>query len=292
MQFAPNFVTRKCFGQGLWGLLGRGAARRTHGACARSQGRGTRAALRSLGLAGLGAGLLALVPVSVARADVVGVPSECQIAEDGTSFYYTADSTSECYNKLVISQNDFTAAGDDRNGGNSSYVHDGYPLKDWYTGNITTMDSFFYGYAGIGDGQGDDADNNISDWNTSNVEDMDFLFRQTTNFNQDLSDWDVSSATRMFQVFYQSVFNGDLSAWDVSKVTLFADMFNGNTSFTGGGIGTWDTSSAERMDGMFAGASAFNENLNNWNVEKVAYTFDMFTNASSSIALWETGDLG
>ena len=40
MQFAPNFVTRKRFAQGLWGLLGSGAARQTHGARARTQGEG------------------------------------------------------------------------------------------------------------------------------------------------------------------------------------------------------------------------------------------------------------
>ncbi|MEZ9095064.1 BspA family leucine-rich repeat surface protein, partial [Vibrio lentus] len=36
-------------------------------------------------------------------------------------------------------------------------------------------------------------------------------------------------------------------------------------------IGRWDTSNVTGMNYMFAGTSAFNQDLTNWNVSKVAH---------------------
>ena len=47
----------------------------------------------------------------------------------------------------------------------------------------------------------------ISDWDTSQVRRMMFMFFNATNFNQDISDWNVSSVTTMYGMFQ----NGDAS---------------------------------------------------------------------------------
>lgn len=45
------------------------------------------------------------------------------------------------------------------------------------------------------------------------------MFYGCTNFNCDLSNWDTSNVTNMNQMFCDcSVFNSDLSGWDVSKL--------------------------------------------------------------------------
>ena len=45
------------------------------------------------------------------------------------------------------------------------------------------------------------------------------------SFNQDISDWDVSSVTNMRAMFANTDFNQDISGWDVSNVTNMQDMF-------------------------------------------------------------------
>ena len=40
-----------------------------------------------------------------------------------------------------------------------------------------------------------DFNGNISNWDVSNVKDMSFMFYECTNFNSDISAWDVSNVT-------------------------------------------------------------------------------------------------
>ena len=46
-----------------------------------------------------------------------------------------------------------------------------------------------------------------------------------SEFNGDISKWDVSNVTDMEGMFRFSKFNGDLSNWDVSNVTNSANIF-------------------------------------------------------------------
>lgn len=47
-----------------------------------------------------------------------------------------------------------------------------------------------------------------------------------SNFNQNISSWDVSGATDMSDMFSYSEFNQDIGNWDVSNVTNMASMFS------------------------------------------------------------------
>ena len=74
---------------------------------------------------------------------------------------------------------------------------------------------------------------NISDWDVSNVKDMNHMFHKCTYFNCDLSRWDVSNVkdmSYMFQFCYD--FNCDLSGWNVSNVLDMRDMFYGCNKLT------------------------------------------------------------
>ena len=54
----------------------------------------------------------------------------------------------------------------------------------------------------------------IADWDTSSVSTMYLMFYQASAFNQPLNSWDVSQVGTMFSMFYDSVaFNQDLCAW-------------------------------------------------------------------------------
>ena len=94
----------------------------------------------------------------------------------------------------------------------------------------------------------------ISEWNTSLVTDMNDLFKDKTDFNDDISKWNVRNVTDMSGIFsgeYGNTgsFNGDISRWNVSSVTNMSSMFH-RTSFNGD-ISGWNVSSVTNMSGMF-----------------------------------------
>ena len=106
-------------------------------------------------------------------------------------------------------------------------------------------------------------------WDTSEVTTMYRAFkniptRDTTSFNEDLSDWDTSKVLNMEEMFMGAVlFNGDsqpLAAngvkWDVSKVTTMKNMFNGAAAFDQI-VRNWRVGRTTTLTGMFSGATGF-----------------------------------
>merc|ERR1712161_4681 len=87
----------------------------------------------------------------------------------------------------------------------------------------------------------------IKCFDTSLVTDMDNLFQQT-EFNADISSWDVSSVTRMVQMFEDAhKFNSDVSDWDVSSVTRMNSMFFLARKLDSD-VSSWDVSSVTNME--------------------------------------------
>ena len=121
----------------------------------------------------------------------------------------------------------------------------------------------------------------ISNWDVSQVTNMEHMFNGASSFNQDLSNWDVSQVTNMEHMFNgASSFNQDLSNWDVNQVTNIKYMFNGASSFNQP-IGDWDVSNVTYMNNMFNGASSFNQDLSKWDVSQVTKMYQMFLDAHS-----------
>ena len=104
----------------------------------------------------------------------------------------------------------------------------------------------------------------INSWNVGNVTNMDDLFNpsqsaveETTkgvfanlpsNFNLDVSNWNVSNVRYMNRTFYnQTSFNQPLSSWNVSNVKSMEKMFSGCVSFDQD-LGNWDISGIEEGD--------------------------------------------
>jgi len=59
------------------------------------------------------------------------------------------------------------------------------------------------------------------------------MFSDTLLFNQDISDWDVSNVSNMAMTFYcAKSFNQNLDKWDMTNVTTIDGMFLGATNFT------------------------------------------------------------
>ncbi len=112
----------------------------------------------------------------------------------------------------------------------------------------------------------------ISKWDVSNVKSMSSMFHRS-KFNGDISEWNISNVEKMEGMFWKSDFNGDISKWNVSKVTdmscLFcASKFNSN-------ISEWNTSHVENMASMFS-ESSFDGDISKWDVSSVKDMQDMF----------------
>ena len=129
----------------------------------------------------------------------------------------------------------------------------------------------------------------ISSWDVSNVHNMSNMFYDTP-FNQDISNWDVSNVTVLFRMFYETPFNQDISSWDVSNVTEMGWMFF-DTPFNQD-IGSWDVSSVIDMEFMFAG-TPFNQDISQWDVSSVTDMFGMFSNTpfNQDIGSWDVSNV-
>lgn len=121
----------------------------------------------------------------------------------------------------------------------------------------------------------------VSNWDVSNVINMNGTFNDCMNFVQDLSNWNVSNVETMKYMFHNATqFNSNISGWNVSKVTDMSSMFGG-TFFFNQDIGSWDVSNVTDMSHMFYSAYEFNQNLDSWDVSNVTNMSYMFANAEN-----------
>lgn len=109
----------------------------------------------------------------------------------------------------------------------------------------------------------------MNEWNTSNVTDMNRMFRYAEEFNGDISDWNTSSVTDMSYMFHHLIhFNNNISSWNTSSVTNMRSMFEAAYEFNQD-ISSWNTSNVNNMDYTFYSADRFNQDLSNWCVKSI-----------------------
>jgi surface protein len=122
---------------------------------------------------------------------------------------------------------------------------------------------------------------NISGWDVSSATTMLFMFYGAASFNQPIGNWNVSKVKNMRAMFTQaSSFNQPLADWNVSSVMIMRQLFFEATSFNRP-LADWDVSSVQSMGGMFEDASSFDQPLGNWDVSSVTNMLRMFHTAKS-----------
>ena len=159
-------------------------------------------------------------------------------------------------------------------------------ISNWDTSQVTNMEQLFNGERSFND--------DISRWNVSNVTNMYGMFQSANSFNGNINSWNTSNVINMKEMFYfAESFNGELSNWDTSKVTDMSFMFYYCQSFNQD-ISRWNTSNVTDMNRMFYYAKSFNQDISNWNTSNVTNMSHMFYDAQSfnqDISNWNTSNV-
>jgi len=114
----------------------------------------------------------------------------------------------------------------------------------------------------------------ISDWVMTEVTNCNFLSQVfedpydlkpnetkclSNNFNDDISQWDMSNVTTMWKMFDGcEELNQPIGDWDVSNVQNMLDVFNSASEFNQD-ICEWNVSQVPTMEGKFCYAGTFNQ---------------------------------
>lgn len=119
----------------------------------------------------------------------------------------------------------------------------------------------------------------MSAWDTSNVTNMEGLFRY--DINEDISNWDTSNVINMKRLFNgQSTFNQPIGKWNLSNVRDMSHMFAFTTSFKQD-LSAWDVSNCINFNCMFYGSAMEYETVLKWKINKKASAISMFQNVEA-----------
>mgnify|MGYP003113262709 CR=1 FL=1 len=209
---------------------------------------------------------------------------------------------------------------------NMSYMFSGtmkfnQPLGNWNVSNVLLFQAMFYRAQAFNQ-------SDINDWTLKTGSGsiyMNSMFRDNPTFNQSLSEWDTSRVVDMSYMFsgnynkidgnsyYNSsntkfddylwdtytcynVYDG-LGSFNLGTCTTLLGMFYGNTIFNQGDIEDWDTSNVTDMRRVFGGSNAetqpttfsdgvtntavnhqcyFNRDINGWETTNVTKMSEMF----------------
>lgn len=127
----------------------------------------------------------------------------------------------------------------------------------------------------------DFTDIDISSWNTSNVKNMEGLFKNNSvNGIEFIENWDVSNVEDMNSMFAGSYIHNseklNLNKWNTSKVKDMSYMFSSvnrtfglRHCFFNGDINDWNISNVEDMSFMFNHTGSFNKIPDKWDISNV-----------------------
>jgi surface protein len=120
---------------------------------------------------------------------------------------------------------------------------------------------------------------------SSTVIEVAFMFKDAILFNQDISNWNVSTISNMSGLFYNSqTFNQDISNWDISNATYAGSLFQNAYAFNNGGNPlSWGskTSKLISIGDMFRNARSFNQDISGWQLSSIENMSSMFYGATA-----------
>ena len=119
----------------------------------------------------------------------------------------------------------------------------------------------------------------LSEFDTSQVTSMYEAFYQCSNLTSiDLTNVNTSKVTDMEMMFYRcgKLESVDLSGFDTSNVTSMEDMFNGCESLTSLDLSNFDTSKLIGLSDMFYDCNRLSDLYLNFNISNITYSLGSF----------------
>ncbi len=120
----------------------------------------------------------------------------------------------------------------------------------------------------------------VQDWQNMKFENLHFYNCKNVTFSEIAKQGPMFTKDASLRFWNCTEFNEDISQWDVSKVADMSHMFHGCKKFNQP-LDKWDIVSAQDMSYMFADAEAFNQSLDMWNVQHLKKMDSMFYRASA-----------
>ncbi|MFT7443017.1 MAG: surface protein [Maribacter sp.] len=131
----------------------------------------------------------------------------------------------------------------------------------------------------------------LSNWDVSTINDLSFAFENCTNFTSDLSNWNVLNLQSLQHTFFNCTnFNSDLSRWNTRYLNNLENTFYDAINFNSD-LSKWNTQNVFTLSGTFYNCSKFNSLLNDWDVSNVRYldsTFERCSIFNSPLTAWNT----
>ena len=134
-------------------------------------------------------------------------------------------------------------------------------LENWDTSSVNNME---YMFASIPNFNMD-----FSKWKTDNVENMNFAFAYDKNFEgKGIENWSVRKVKGMSGLFKNCTkFDADFSKWSTNNLIYAQGMFDECINFKGKGLENFDMSNAVNTYKMFYNCKNFNCDLSKWNIK-------------------------
>ena len=172
--------------------------------------------------------------------------------------------------KLVLNENSARMFGFNR------YLDEIEGLENVDTSHVTNMNRFFVETPWL-----DTMD--LSTFDTSNVESMEYMFASTGMANLDLRSFNTSKVTNMIGMFSNSSIKRlYIDSFDTSKVTNMWSMFSDTDIYNMDEVlSHLDTSSVTNMSQMFLRGKYTELNLENFDTSKVTNMYGMFSQMSN-----------
>ncbi|WP_244138965.1 BspA family leucine-rich repeat surface protein [Leuconostoc falkenbergense] len=124
----------------------------------------------------------------------------------------------------------------------------------------------------------------LTNFKTTNVTNMEYVFQNSSVTSLDLSNWDVTKVTSFMNMFdnAESLTTLNLTDWGVNRTAdtvTMTNMFSGTSALTNLTLTNFKTTNVTSMDSMFRTSGVTSLDLSDWDVTKVTYFNYMFYNA-------------